>query len=66
MCIMEHGLELSHDHRVQVVISLLMKVKLCNRIMDVELSKDCRLSRRWHECSRKMVKITLNPKAVWS
>jgi hypothetical protein len=43
-----------------------MKVKLCHRVMDVELSKYCRLSRRRHKSSREMVKITLNTKAVWT
>jgi hypothetical protein len=66
MCIVQNGLQLGHDHRVQVGIPFFTKPKLCYQIMNIELSKYCRFSRRGHKSSRKMVKITLNPKAVWS
>ena len=63
---MQDCLQLSHNIRVEGVIAMIANVKLCDWIMDVELSILCDSAWSRNKRSRKMVKIALNAKAVWT
>ena len=66
MSFMQHGLQLSHDDRVEVVIPMLPNVKLCNGVMYIDLGIDIRSPWVSQKRAREMVKCPLDVKAVWT